>query len=326
MNAQINLKIPENMASGRPKIFNDNGKKKDLDSKSADNLVNGILSDKGTTKTKFYTKKKSSQRQRKKTPLQDKSKKSLELEGESSASSNENVKMLDRKLPLYENSRISSPSIVNQIFDTALNKASGDKDTSSILDSGFKYIKEEMKTLIRQCIDKDDALIVMEKRLKETEKNYTESNKKCLVLEQKNEKLVKNLDDITKKYEDTVQELAGANTSIAELKQVKKKDDSIIADLEKRLSQTTEHNCKLKSKLDAANLDDKSAKISSQKEIEELTESNKLLGRQKSELREVVIKQMQLVANLRRQLMHLKAGIAQSFAKQEVLKAVEEFY
>ncbi|GFY52437.1 hypothetical protein TNIN_443131 [Trichonephila inaurata madagascariensis] len=140
-----------------------------------------------------------------------------------------------------------------------------------------------MKTLIRQCIDKDDALILIEKRLKETEKNYNESNKKCLLLEQKNEKLVKNLDDITKKYENTVQELTAANTSITELKQVKKKDDSIISDLEKRLSQTVEQKTKLKSKLDAANLDDKSAKISSQKEIEELTESNKLLGRQKSE-------------------------------------------
>ncbi|GFT72921.1 uncharacterized protein TNCV_1976421 [Trichonephila clavipes] len=325
MDVQINLKTPEKIASNRPKIFNDNGKKKDLDSKSADNLVNGILSDKGTMKTKFYTKKKSSQRQRKKTPLQDKTKISLELAGEISTS-NENVKTIDRKLPPNENSRIPSPSIVKQIFDTALNKASGDKNTSSILDSGFKYIKEEMKTLIRQCIDKDDALISIEKRLKETEKNYNESNKKCLLLEQKNEKLVKNLDDITKKYEGTVQELTAANTSIAELKQVKKKDDSIISDLEKRLSQTAEQKSKLKSKLDTTNLDDKSAKISSQKEIEELTEANKLLGSQKSELREVVIKQMQLVANLRRQLMHLKAGIAQSFAKQEVLKAVEEFY
>ncbi|GFY52438.1 hypothetical protein TNIN_443141 [Trichonephila inaurata madagascariensis] len=79
-------------------------------------------------KTKFYTKKKSSQRQRKKTPLQDKTKKSLGLEGESSTSSNENVKTIDRKLPPNENSRIPS-SIVNQIFDTALNKASGDKNT-----------------------------------------------------------------------------------------------------------------------------------------------------------------------------------------------------
>ncbi|GFU23533.1 uncharacterized protein NPIL_665651 [Nephila pilipes] len=315
------------MTSRQRDKLNGKGKNRDLQSpKTTDNSTTDVSSDKGSAKAKVYTKKASLQRQRKKTPLHDKAKKSLELDGKSSVSSISITKTMDRKLQSSENLRPLSLSIVNEIFDTVLNNASGDKDPNYLLESGLGCIKEEMKTLIRQCVENEDTLISLEKRLKETEQSYAESKKKCLRLEQKNDKLLKSLDDLSKNYERIVHELTAANTFNTQLKQVKKKDDSIIADLEKRLSQTSEQKDKLKSKLEDVSFGGKNAQITSQKEIEELTESNKLLARQKSELREVVIKQMQLTTNLRRQLLHVKAGIAQNFTEQEIMKVIEEFY
>ncbi|GBL99118.1 hypothetical protein AVEN_64113-1 [Araneus ventricosus] len=220
----------------------------------------------------------------------------------------------------------AASSLTNIVLQSPSSIASGDTQSKHLLDYGFKHLKEEMKALIQQCAEKEDTIESLEKLLRETEQSHSDMKKKCLHLEQKKEKLSKNLEEITKKHDKAEQDLSAANSFIAEAKQTKKIADNTISDLEKRLGQTLAQKERLKSKLDAMNLGGKNAQMSSQKQIEELTETNKLLSRQKSELREVVIKQMQLVNNLKRQLLHLKAGMAQNYTEQEVMKVVDEFY
>ncbi|GBL77186.1 hypothetical protein AVEN_12807-1 [Araneus ventricosus] len=71
------------------------------------------------------------------------------------------------------------------------------------------------------------------------------------------------------------------------MNQAKKIADNAKSDLGKRLHQTLAQNEKLKSKIGTMNLGEKIAQMSSQKQTEEQTETNKLLSRRNSELCEV---------------------------------------
>ncbi|GIX79117.1 uncharacterized protein CDAR_45671 [Caerostris darwini] len=216
--------------------------------------------------------------------------------------------------------------IVNNVNNVLLKNASGDKESKYLFDFGFKNIKDDMKTLIKQCVNKEDTIISLEGRLKDTEQNYSDLKKRCHHLEQKNEKMSKSLDETTKTLENTLQELTAANAFAEKAKQLKKSENNNMSNLEKRIGHLIAENEKLKSQVNTLDIGSKNDLLINEKKMEELVESNKLLTRQKAELREVVIKQMQLASNLRRQVLHLKAGLAQKFTEEGAMKIIEEFY
>ncbi|GIY00405.1 hypothetical protein CEXT_244061 [Caerostris extrusa] len=166
--------------------------KNSLNRKSANTLTERELSQKSPVKKPTLTKKKTCfQKSRRKTYGQ--VKKYPEIQDDLKMDKN-NEEIDDGQESKFSENNMPPPAIVTEIVNNVnnvlLKNASGDKESKYLFDFGFKNIKDEMKTLIKQCVSKEDTIISLEGRLKDTEQSHSDLKKRCLQLEQKNEKNV----------------------------------------------------------------------------------------------------------------------------------------
>lgn len=215
------------------------------------------------------------------------------------------------------------PAINDNILESIIVE---DSRSKMVVDPQLRVLKEELTTLLKQAVIKEDAIVSLEKRLADSEKCRFEIQKKCSNLEQANEKLKKSLSDATEKFDCIQQELNAAKSLIEDTKKTKKAVVAAKSDLEKQLAQISLQREKLKSELQETTKSYSELQAIHKKETENRRDGVKIAAKQKKELVEVVMKQMQLVNNLKRQILHLKAGIAQHFTEKEVMKASENTF
>lgn len=221
---------------------------------------------------------------------------------------------------------LSLPATNNNILESIMSNTVEDSMYKMVVDPQLKVLKEEFTTLLKQAVIKEDTIISLEKRLADSEKCRIEIQKKCSNLENANEKLKKSLSDTTEKCYSIQQELNAANSLIEDTKKTKKAMVAAKSDLEKQLAQISLQGDKLKSELQGMTKSYSELQVTHKKETEDRKDGTKIASAQEKELVEVVMKQMKLVNNLKRQILHLKAGIAQHFTEKEVMKASENTF
>lgn len=211
-------------------------------------------------------------------------------------------------------------------LNSILTATSSDRKYKLLVDPQLKILKEEVTTLIKQCIAKEDAIISFEKRLANSEKFRSELQKKCSTLEQEKEKLKKLLEETTDKYNSVQLELYAVKSSMDEDKKSKKVELATKSDMAKELAQISAQKDKLKTELQDLKNTLEDSQANHKKVVQDLKSEYKVAIKQKEELIDVLKKQMRLANNLKRQLLHFKAAISQSYVEKEVLKAAENSF
>ncbi|KAG8197975.1 hypothetical protein JTE90_029370 [Oedothorax gibbosus] len=214
----------------------------------------------------------------------------------------------------------------DQALNSVLNAAPKDPKYKLLVDPQLKSLKDEVTTLIKQCIAKEDAIISFEKRLANSEKFRSELQKKCSTLEHEKEKLKKLLEEATDKYNSVQLELYAAKSSMDEDKKSRKVEMATKSDMAKQLAQISAQRDKLKTELQDLKNTLEDSQANHKKVVQDLKSEYKVAIKQKEELIDVLKKQMRLANNLKRQLMHFKAAISQSYVEKEVLKAAENSF
>ncbi|XP_054721587.1 testis-expressed protein 9-like [Uloborus diversus] len=198
-----------------------------------------------------------------------------------------------------------------------------DEVTVQFLNAQVRSLKEELETLIRECVDKDEMIILLEQRLKDTEIDRTKLQRDNSNKEQQIEKLQKALDETKDKCDRMKKELSFVNKETDILKQGQRQAASIKSNLETKLARSLEENERIKGDLRQAKQNSKEAQENYQRKMEELTTENRRIDKQNSELHNAIKKQMQLINNLKRQKMHVEAATAVQFSEEEFMKALD---
>ncbi|GFU57417.1 testis-expressed protein 9 [Nephila pilipes] len=198
-----------------------------------------------------------------------------------------------------------------------------DEVTVQFLNAQVRSLKEELETLIRECVDKDEMIILLEQRLKDTEIDRAKLQRENANKEQQIEKLQKSLDETKDKCDRIKKELSFVNKETDILKQGQRQAASIKSSLETKLSRSLEENERLKTELRQAKQTSKEAQENYQRKMEELSTENRRIDKQNAELHNAIKKQMQLINNLKRQKMHVEAATAVQFSEEEFMKALD---
>ncbi|GIY90251.1 testis-expressed protein 9 [Caerostris extrusa] len=178
-----------------------------------------------------------------------------------------------------------------------------DEVTVQFLNAQVRSLKEELETLIRECVDKDEMIILLEQRLKDTEIDRSK-------LQRENSNKEQQETDI--------------------LKQGQRQAASMKSSLETKLSRSLEENERFKTELRQAKQSSKEAQENYQRKMEELSTENRRIDKQNAELHNAIKKQMQLINNLKTTKvmkfnlqMHVEAATAVQFSEEEFMKALD---
>ncbi|XP_015928613.1 testis-expressed protein 9 isoform X2 [Parasteatoda tepidariorum] len=198
-----------------------------------------------------------------------------------------------------------------------------DEVTVQFLNAQVRSLKEELETLIRECVDKDEMILLLEQRLKETEIDRTKLQRENSNKEQQIEKLQKTLDETKEKCDRIKKELSFVNKETDILKQGQRQAASLKSSLEAKLTRASEENERNKNEIRQLKQANKEAQENYQRKMEELSTENRRIDKQNSELHNAIKKQMQLINNLKRQKMHVEAATAVQFSEDEFMKALD---
>ncbi|KAG8179508.1 hypothetical protein JTE90_005257 [Oedothorax gibbosus] len=198
-----------------------------------------------------------------------------------------------------------------------------DEVTVQFLNAQVRSLKEELETLIRECVDKDEMILLLEQRLKDTEIDRSKLQREGSNKDQQIEKLQKALDESKDKCDRMKKELSFVNKETDILKQGQRQAATVKSSLETKLTRSIEENERTKTEMRQLKQTGKEAQENYQRKMEELSTENRRIDKQNAELHNAIKKQMQLINNLKRQKMHVEAATAVQFSEEEFMKALD---
>ncbi|XP_071037809.1 testis-expressed protein 9-like [Parasteatoda tepidariorum] len=189
----------------------------------------------------------------------------------------------------------------------------------------LRRLKEEVHSLNSQSSEKDKIIEGLKKELKEVEVRKAELKRENLQCLQKIDKLEKSLKENSSKVGQTAEELNASSSLIENLKERNKKLTSTKMFLEKEVSKNSSLFEKVNDELQELKKNFSDLQEIHQSKVKETHVEMQNKNKEIKELCIAVRKQMQLIHNLKRQIIHIKVGIAKEFTEKEVMKAIDKW-
>ncbi|KAJ3287558.1 Golgin sub A member 2, partial [Blyttiomyces sp. JEL0837] len=191
-----------------------------------------------------------------------------------------------------------------------------------LLKAKMAVMQEEMDKVVKNQSLKDNAVTVLEDKLKYFDDERTRISKNLQTLQGQIEKSKKSNEDLKKRNDSLESENLSLRKELDGLKKSQKDSESDGNTKEIRLNRALEEVEKYKQMMAKAAADSKDKMEAMKKTNEKLFNDYKKIQKQKSELLTIFKKQNQLIDVLKRQKLHLEAATLLGFSEEEFVRAL----
>ena len=264
----------------------------------------------------------------------------LSMEQESSSLVDHSPRPISRDTSIVSNQSLQSPKIKSSLFETevpsepqnavtppevlpAEARELGSEATLRLLKAKVRVLEEEVERLTVEN-NKQKQTLVKNKQLLSTEKEEKNKMQKTIhTLQSQLEKCSKLADEKKNQNKVLEMDLVKLRKDIEAMERSEKKSGQSQKSVEVRLDRALEEVEKYKGLLSAERA--KSAEFSNvdKETFNNLSNENKILQKQKTELINAYKKQMKLIDVLRKQKLHLEASRMLNFTQEEFMKVLD---
>lgn len=204
------------------------------------------------------------------------------------------------------------------------NNYAGDSLSVRMHVSQVESLKQELSNTLQETIAKTEYIQELEEKVKTMEIDNSQLHRLNMITEKKLESFKKNLHQSTRQYNSLNDELNMSKAEIDRLKQSVKSETHASNTIEKRLNNVTNEIEKTKTEVSKLKEANKEQESNYKKKIDEMMKEKKSMEKQNEEMNKVIRKHMQLIGNLRRQIMHIEAAAVLKISEEQFMKALEK--
>lgn len=190
--------------------------------------------------------------------------------------------------------------------------------------SQVESLKQELSNTLQETVAKTEYIHELEEKVKTMEIDNSQLHRLNMITEKKLESFKKNLHQTTRQYSSLNDELNMSKAEIDRLKQSVKSETHASNTIEKRLNNVTNEIEKTKTEVSKLKEANKEQESNYKKKIYEMMKEKKSMEKQNEEMNKVIRKHMQLIGNLRRQIMHIEAAAVLKISEEQFMKALEK--
>ncbi|KAJ3065687.1 Golgin sub A member 2 [Podochytrium sp. JEL0797] len=194
--------------------------------------------------------------------------------------------------------------------------------TNRLLKAKLVVIQEEMEKVVKNQAIKDNAISILEEKLKFFDEERMKITKNMQTLQTQIDKSNRSNTDLKARNEILETERTSMKKELDALSKERRTTENDVNSKDLRLNRALEEIEKLKHTLNKANADSKDKMENLKKNQQALLTENKKLTKQKAELFSVFKKQNLLIDNLKRQKLHLEAAALLDFSEEEFVRAL----